>query len=125
MDIDLDYFLESNKKNYLIPKRENVIIKEIEAINRLLEFASITTIATSPNIGNSKKGHQQFIQGMFSKYFSGNIDISKQPEMINGLPLHVVCNYADPEMIYIVTVYIPSDVEWICNYQQRRKGGKK
>jgi hypothetical protein len=46
-------------------------------------------------------------------------------EMMNGLPLHVVCNYADPDMIYIVTVYIPSDAEWICNYQQRRKGGKK
>ncbi len=46
-------------------------------------------------------------------------------EMTSGLPLHVVCNYSDPEIIYIVTVYIPSDAEWICNYQQRRKGGKK
>lgn len=46
-------------------------------------------------------------------------------EMMNGLPLHVVCNYSDPDLLYIVTVYIPSDAEWICNYQQRRKGGKR
>ena len=46
-------------------------------------------------------------------------------EMMNGLPLHVACNYSDPDMIYVVTVYIPSDAEWICNYQKRRKGGKK
>ena len=46
-------------------------------------------------------------------------------EMLNGLPLHVVCNYSDTDMIYIVTVYIPSDVEWTYNYQKRRKGGKR
>lgn len=45
--------------------------------------------------------------------------------MLNGLPLHVICNYSDSNMIYIVTVYIPSDDEWICNYQKRKKGGKK
>ena len=45
--------------------------------------------------------------------------------MLNGLPLHVICNYSDSKMIYIVTVYIPSDDEWICNYQKRKKGGKK
>lgn len=46
-------------------------------------------------------------------------------KMLNGLPLHVVCNYSDSDMIYIVTVYIPSDAEWISNYQQRKKGGKR
>lgn len=44
---------------------------------------------------------------------------------LNGLPLHVVCNYSDSDMIYIVTVYIPSDDEWISSYQQRKKGGKR
>lgn len=56
LDIDSDYFLTADKKDYLIPKRASVIIKEIKAINRLHEFASVTT-ATSLNIGNSKKGH--------------------------------------------------------------------
>lgn len=46
-------------------------------------------------------------------------------KMLNGLPLHVVCNYSDSDMIYIVTIYIPSDAEWISNYQQRKKGGKR
>ncbi|MBI3351905.1 MAG: DUF4258 domain-containing protein [Nitrospirae bacterium] len=45
--------------------------------------------------------------------------------MLNGLPLHVVCDYSDKEMMYIPTVYIPTDGEWINNYQRRRKRGKK
>ena len=45
--------------------------------------------------------------------------------MLNGLPLHVVCNYSDREIMYIPTVYIPTDEEWINNYQRRRKRGKK
>lgn len=46
-------------------------------------------------------------------------------EMMNKIPLHVVCNYSDPDIMYIVTAYIPSDDEWTCNYQKRRKGGRK
>lgn len=46
-------------------------------------------------------------------------------EMINRVPLHVVCNYSDPTLMYIVTAYIPSDDEWTCNYQKRKKGGKR
>lgn len=46
-------------------------------------------------------------------------------KMTNGLPLHVVCNYFDPYMLYIVTVYIPSDEEWYRTYQERKKGGKR
>ncbi|TAL25887.1 MAG: DUF4258 domain-containing protein [Nitrospirae bacterium] len=44
---------------------------------------------------------------------------------LSGLPLHVVCNHSDSDMIYIVTVYIPSDEEWTGNYQQRKRGGKR
>ncbi len=46
-------------------------------------------------------------------------------EMINGIPLHVICNYSDSDILYIVTIYIPSDDEWTCNYQKRKKGGKR
>ena len=45
--------------------------------------------------------------------------------MLNGLPLHVVCDYSDKDIMYIPTVYIPSDEEWTNNYQRRKKGGKK
>jgi hypothetical protein len=45
--------------------------------------------------------------------------------MLNGLPLHVVCDYSDKEVMYIPTVYIPSDDEWINNYQRRKKGREK
>ena len=45
-------------------------------------------------------------------------------KMLNELPVHVVCNYSDPELLYVVTVYIPSDEEWGGNYQRRKKGGK-
>ena len=40
--------------------------------------------------------------------------------MKNGLPLHVVCDYSDPEIMYIPTVYIPSKEEWI-KFQRRKK----
>ncbi|MBC8232793.1 DUF4258 domain-containing protein [bacterium] len=45
--------------------------------------------------------------------------------MLNGLPLHVVCDYSDKDIMYIPTVYIPSDEEWTNNYQRRKKGGKR
>lgn len=46
-------------------------------------------------------------------------------EMLNGIPLHVICNYSDLDILYIVTIYIPSDDEWTYNYQKRKKGGKR
>jgi tRNA(Leu) C34 or U34 (ribose-2'-O)-methylase TrmL len=46
-------------------------------------------------------------------------------KMMNGLPLHVVCDYSDSGLIYIPTVYIPSDDEWTGNYQRRKTGGKR
>ena len=46
-------------------------------------------------------------------------------KMLNGLPLHVVCDYSDENVMYIPTVYIPSDEEWTNNYQRRKKGGKR
>jgi tRNA(Leu) C34 or U34 (ribose-2'-O)-methylase TrmL len=45
--------------------------------------------------------------------------------MLNGLPLHVVCDYSDEDIMYIPTVYIPSKKEWTNNYQRRKKGGKR
>lgn len=45
-------------------------------------------------------------------------------ELLNGLPLHVVCDYSDRNIMYIPTVYIPSDGEWTNNYQRRKKRGK-
>ena len=45
--------------------------------------------------------------------------------MLNGLPLHVVCDYSDEDIMYIPTVYIPSDEEWTNNYQCRKRGEKR
>lgn len=42
-------------------------------------------------------------------------------EMSNKLPLHVVCDYSDEDMIYITTVYIPSSDEWSHNFQRRKR----
>ncbi len=42
-------------------------------------------------------------------------------EMSNQLPLHVVCDYSDEDMIYIITVYIPSREEWSHNFQRRKR----
>jgi len=45
--------------------------------------------------------------------------------MLNNLPLHVVCDYSDEELIYIPTVYIPNKKEWTHNFQRRKKRGDK
>ncbi len=45
--------------------------------------------------------------------------------MLNGLPFHVICDYLDENVMYIPTVYIPSNEEWTNNYQCRKKGGKQ
>jgi hypothetical protein len=37
----------------------------------------------------------------------------------NGLPLHVVCDTGQPEVVFIVTVYIPDERQWI-RYEKRR-----
>ncbi len=42
-------------------------------------------------------------------------------EMSTELPLHVVCDYSDEDLIYITTVYIPSREEWIHNFQRRKR----
>jgi hypothetical protein len=40
-------------------------------------------------------------------------------EMITDLPLHVVCDVSNDDLVIIPTVYIPSDRLWI-NYRKRR-----
>lgn len=42
--------------------------------------------------------------------------------MLNEIPLHIICNYSDPDLLYVVTVYIPSRENWADNYQRRKKG---
>ena len=42
-------------------------------------------------------------------------------EMPNKVPLHVVCDYSDEDMLYITTVYIPSGDEWSHNSQRRKR----
>ena len=42
-------------------------------------------------------------------------------EMLNKVPLHVVCDYSDEDLIYITTVYIPSREDWTHNFQHRKR----
>lgn len=46
-------------------------------------------------------------------------------EMLNELPLHVVCDFSNQDFIYIPTVYIATDEEWADNYQRRKTKGEK
>lgn len=83
LDVDLDFFLEPDEKGFLIPKNQSVIRNEITAINELHKYSAVTTIATSPNIGNNQKGYQQSIREIFCKHFTANkIDLSRQPELL-------------------------------------------
>jgi hypothetical protein len=40
------------------------------------------------------------------------------------VPLHVVCDYSQANVLLIVTVYIPDDRQWI-GFEVRRKGKRK
>jgi len=42
-------------------------------------------------------------------------------EMLNKVPLHVVFDYSDEDLVYITTVYIPSKEEWAHNFQRRKR----
>ena len=37
----------------------------------------------------------------------------------NNIPLHIVCDVSVPDILFIVTVYIPDSLEWI-NFQTRK-----
>ncbi|NCO38704.1 MAG: hypothetical protein AUJ96_12465 [Armatimonadetes bacterium CG2_30_66_41] len=59
--------------------------------------------------------------------FTGTV-IEKYPErhrclihglMSDGLPLHVVCDLAEGGFVWIVTVYIPQDCDWIAGKTRR------
>ncbi|MGH9836075.1 MAG: DUF4258 domain-containing protein [Blastocatellia bacterium] len=45
-------------------------------------------------------------------------------EMPNQIPLHVVCDLSDEDVMYIPTVYIPSKENWI-RFQIRKRKSKK
>jgi hypothetical protein len=39
--------------------------------------------------------------------------------MADKLPLHVVCDHSDKRFLWIVTVYIPQDSDWIAGKTRR------
>jgi hypothetical protein len=43
----------------------------------------------------------------------------------NDLPVHVVCDFSDSEVMYIATVYIPSARDWISYQVRKRRQGRK
>lgn len=45
-------------------------------------------------------------------------------KMRDGCPLHVICDFSDEEVMYIPTVYIPAETEWV-KYQVRKPKVKK
>src|SRR5262249_48641622 len=46
-------------------------------------------------------------------------------EMSNRLPLHVVCDLSDEDVMYIPTVYIPSKEEWVKFQIRKKRMGKR
>jgi hypothetical protein len=46
-------------------------------------------------------------------------------EMPNQIPLHVVCDLSDEDVMYIPTVYIPSREDWIRFQIRKRRPRKK
>jgi hypothetical protein len=45
--------------------------------------------------------------------------------MAGGLPLHVVCDYSNPDVVIVPTVYIPDRREWIKFRIRKSAPGKK
>lgn len=40
--------------------------------------------------------------------------------MVNNIPLHIVCDLSQKDVLAIVTCYIPDDKEWL-RYQKRKR----
>lgn len=81
LDIDLDFFLDfkCNSANELVLKQDKTILNEINAINTLFDFASITTITTSHDLGWDKERH--YVQKIFSQHFKGHINFKNKPKV--------------------------------------------
>jgi hypothetical protein len=45
--------------------------------------------------------------------------------MKNKVPLHVVCDFSDEDVMYIPTVYIPSKRDWTKYQVRKRREGEK
>lgn len=83
LDIDLDFFLDIKYNNTSeldesVLKQDKTIIDEIKAINTLFDFASITTITTSHDLGWDRERHH--IQKIFSQHFKGRINFKNKPK---------------------------------------------
>jgi hypothetical protein len=69
LDIDLDFFYKPKwGKGLLRPKSKKDIKKEVCAINSLLKYVSITTIATSPEM--YRKEFREYVELNFYSYFA-------------------------------------------------------
>lgn len=76
LDIDLDFFFEpKGLDDVLRPKSKKDIKKEVHAINRLFSYATITTIATSPEM--YRQEFRDKVESVFSDCFAVPIDFSK------------------------------------------------
>lgn len=45
--------------------------------------------------------------------------LSYEPE--RNIPIHVVCDYSDPDEVVAVTVYVPSRSEWIADRTRKHR----
>jgi hypothetical protein len=81
LNIDLDFFYEVKERGKMEPKPEIDIARDVIAINSLLKYATITTIAMSPEL--NRKAYKK-IAVMFSKYFALPIDF-EMPMPVYGI----------------------------------------
>ena len=75
LDIDLDYFFESDENRLIRQKTTEKIKEEVIAINKLLKFASITTIARSPEMYCQEKRNN--IENIFTEVFDIPVNLKK------------------------------------------------
>ena len=80
LDIDLDYFIDFESEIIKL-KTESQIIEEIEAINKLFQYAKVTTISTSQD-WSWEREHWEFVQNLFERYFNSPVSFSCNPEQI-------------------------------------------
>lgn len=55
----------------------------------------------------------------------GKLTVLIYGEMPSQLPLHVVCDLSDEDVMYIPTVYIPSKEDWVRFQIRKRKPRKR
>jgi len=102
---------------------------DIETIRRLVQegkyyfYAHALTEAKKDGVTPEDAVHVILIGRIVEVYPERN-RVLVSGMMTSNIPLHVVCDYSNDDLILIPTVYVPSRRHWVSSQRRKTKGEK-